>query len=173
MLLFADNGVKADPMNLFRFTIIDDSGGISFVAHADALPALLGACSREPDTLEKLLDHTVPFYQALREYVLNGLAVFAELNTPGHYEVIHQALRLALPHDLPVFRIVDDETREASLQSVKAGCVILNLPAKRIVQIQNTYQRIDRKGCGHVFDGSRTTDSIFYYRLPKEWQLVP
>jgi len=160
-------------MNLFRFTIIDDSGGISFVAHADALPALLSACAREPDTLEELLDLTVPFYQALREYVLNGLAVFDERNAPGHYDAIHQALRFCRPHELPVFRVVDDETREASLRSVKAGCVILNLPAKRIVPIQNTYQDIGRKGRGHVFNGQYVTDSVFYYRLPKEWQLVP
>jgi hypothetical protein len=39
-------------MNLFRFTVIDSSGGISFVAHAEALPALLKACARRDGVLE-------------------------------------------------------------------------------------------------------------------------
>jgi hypothetical protein len=160
-------------MNLFRFTVIDDSGGISFVAHAEALPALLKACAREPNTLEELLDFTLPYYHALPDYVLNGLAVFDERNVPGSYDAIHQALRFCRPHEQPVFRIVDDETREASLRPVKAGGIIVNLLAKRIVQIQNTYQEIGRKGRGRIFDRERVTESVFYYRLPRQWQLVP
>ncbi len=160
-------------MDLFRFTIIDGSGGISFVAHAEGLPALLRALARRPDSIEELLDFTGPYYHDLREHVLNGLAVFDEDNGPGHYDAIHEALRAGEPHEQPVFRIVDDETREASLRPVKAGGVIVNLPAKRIVQIQNTYQEIGSKGCGHIFDGERVTDSLYFYRLPRDWQLVP
>jgi hypothetical protein len=32
---------------------------------------------------------------------------------------------------------------------------------------------IGREGRGHVFDGQHVTHSVFYYRLPNEWQLVP
>ena len=160
-------------MNLFRFTIIDDNGGVSFVAHAEALPALLKALAREPDDFAELLDFTLPYYYDLRDYVLNGVALFDERNVPGKYDAIHEALRLCPPHEQPVFRIVDDETREASLRPVKAGGVIVNLLAKRIVQIQNTYQEIGRKGCGRIFDGERVTENVYYYRLPREWQLVP
>jgi len=160
-------------MDFFRFTIIDESGGVSFVAHGEALPALLKACARQPDSLEGLLDFTGPYYRDLREHVFNGLAIFDERNVPGNYDAIHKALRLCPPHEQPVFRIVDDETREASLRPVKAGGIIVNLLAKRIVQIQNTYQEIGRKGCGRIFDGERVTESVYYYRLPREWQLVP
>ncbi len=120
-----------------------------------------------------MLDTTVPYYYDLRERVFNGLALFDERNVPGNYEAIHEELRSRPPHEQPVFRVVDDETREASLRSVKAGCVIVNLLAKRIVQIQNTYQQIGRKGCGRIFDGERVTESVYFYRLPREWQLVP
>jgi hypothetical protein len=160
-------------MNLFRFTVIDGRGGVSFVAHGDALPALLKACSRGPASLGELLDLAVPYYQRLREYVLDGLAVFDERNADGHYEAIHEALRFCRPHELPVFRIVDDHTREASLQPVKAGAVIFNLCDKRIVQIQNTYLELAPNGHGRVFDGQQITPSVFSYRLPGEWQLVP
>jgi hypothetical protein len=39
-------------MNLCRFTVIAGSGGSSFVAHAEALPALLKACARQDWELE-------------------------------------------------------------------------------------------------------------------------
>jgi len=160
-------------VNLFRFTVIDADGGVSFVAHGDALPALLKACSQGPAGLGELLDLAVPYYQALREYVLNGLAVFDERNVAGNYDAIHKAFEFCQPHELPVFRVVDDLTREASLTPVKAGGIIFNLPARRIVQIQNTYREIGRNGRGRFFDGQRITSSVFYYRLPREWELVP
>ena len=76
-------------------------------------------------------------------------------------------------HKQPVFRVVDDLTREASLRPVKAGAVIFNLKEKRIVQMMNSYQEIRRTGRGRVFDGDRHTETIFQYRLPEEWALVP
>ena len=160
-------------MDLFRFTIIDEEDAVSFIAHAEALPALLKALARRPDTLEELLDSTLPYYFDLRDRVFNGVALFDERNAPGNYEAIHEELRSRPAHEQPVFRVVDDETREASLRPVKAGCVIVNLLAKRIVQIQNTYQEIGRKGRGRIFDGERVTESVYFYRLPREWQLVP
>lgn len=160
-------------MNLFRFTIIDCSGGISFVAHGDALPALLKACSDGPDTVSGLLDRVDPYYRNLRDYVLNGLAVFDEKNAYGNHDAIAKALDFCRPHEQPVFRIVDERTREESLRPVKAGGIIFNLCAKRIVQIQNTYREIGRDGKGRIFDGENMTDFVFQYRLPAEWQLVP
>ncbi len=159
-------------MNLMRFTVIDARGGVSFVAHGDALPALVKACGSNPATLEDLLRLAEPYYRPLREHVLNGLAIFDERNAEGHYEAVHQALSWP-PHQHPVFRVVDDLTRETSLRPVKAGAVIFNLRAKRIVQIQNSYREIQRQGVSHVFDGTRMTDEIFSYRLPNEWSLVP
>ncbi len=160
-------------MNVMRFTIIDGRGGVSFVAHADALPALVKACAQNPGNLEELLDRTAPYYANLREYVLSGLAVFDERNVAGRYGAIHRALELCAPYEQPVFRVVDDVTRETSLRPVKAGAVLFNLLAKRIIQLQNTYWEINRSGRGRVFDGTRMTADVFSYRLPKEWALVP
>ncbi len=71
-------------MNLLRYTVIDQGGAVSFIAHGDALPALVKACSFYPLTVEDLLDLTATYYASLREYVLSGLAVFDERNLPGH-----------------------------------------------------------------------------------------
>jgi hypothetical protein len=160
-------------MNVIRCTVVDGQGAVSFIVHADALSALTAACSVNPSGLERLLEEAEPYYYSLREQVLNGLAIFEEHNAKGNYQAIHRALELCAPHEQPVFRVVDDFTREASLRPVKAGAVIFNLRAKRIIQIVNTYQEIRRTGRARVFDGSGPTDSVYSYRLPKDWALVP
>jgi len=160
-------------MNVLRCTVIDRAGGVSFLTHGDALPALVAACTWNPATLDEFLHLTEPFYANLTDYVQCGLAVFDEHNSAGHYEEIHRKLTTLPRHRQPIFRVVDDLTREASLRPVKAGAVIFNLKAKRIVQIVNSYREIHRTGKGHVFDGARHTDAVFRYRLPEEWALVP
>ncbi len=160
-------------MNVLRCTLIDRTGGISFVADAEALPALLYGCQQSPASAEELLNRAEERYRGLRDRVLNGLAIFDERNVPGHYDAVHQALAFCAPHEQPPFRVVDDATREASLQPVKAGVILFNLVRKRIVQIQNSYREITRKGVGRVFDGSVLTRERFKYALPDEWRIVP
>jgi hypothetical protein len=166
-------------MNLMRCTVVDASGSVSFIVDGEALPALVAACTRNPATLRELLEHADPLYGDLRERVLNGLAVFDERNVPGsagrpaNYEAVHSALDICAPHEQPVFRVVDDRTREASLQPVKAGAILFNLPGKRIVQLQNSYREITRNGRHRVFDGNAHTNRVFSYRLPREWAIVP
>ena len=160
-------------MNVLRCTVIDHAGAISFLTHGDALPALVAACQASPDTTEEFLGRVEPLYKNLSDYVQAGLAVFDEHNARGHYDEIHRQLTRVPRHKQPVFRVVDDLTREASLRPVKAGAVIFNLKAKRIVQMVNSYREIRRSGRGRVFDGARHTEAVFQYRLPEEWALVP
>jgi hypothetical protein len=160
-------------MNLMRLTLIDAGGGISFVAHGEALPALLRACATGPKTVSELLERSDPYYHGLNERVSNGLAMFDERNLPGKYDAVHKALELALPEESPLFRVVDDITREASLRPVKAGAIVINLMDRRIIQLQNAYREIKRSGRGQVFDGERMTGTTFTYRLPNDWALVP
>jgi len=160
-------------VNVIRCTVVDERGAVSFIVHADALAALTAACSANPSSLEELLEGTEFYYYNLREQVLNGLAIFEERNARGKYQAIHQALKFCAPHEQPVFRVVDELTRETSLRPVKAGAVIFNLRAKRIIQITNTYQEIRRTGHARVFDGSGLTDTVYSYRLPRDWALVP
>ncbi|MHB8574597.1 MAG: hypothetical protein ACYDCQ_04630 [Dehalococcoidia bacterium] len=160
-------------MNLMRCTVIEAAGAVSFITDGEALPALAAACARNPASLTELLDLVEPLYGDLRDRVLNGLATFDEHNVPGNYRTIHQGLNFCAPHEQPVFRVVDDRTREASLQPVKAGAVLFNLKSKRIVQLQNSFREIRRTGRARVFDGRAHTNRVFSYRLPSEWAIVP
>ncbi len=160
-------------MNVMRYTIVDGEGAISFVEHCDAMDALVAACAGSPRTVSELLDRTETYYGSLKEFVLCGLAVFDEHNAPGHAERIHRALDFLRPEETPVFRVLDEITRQASLQPVKAGVIIFNLTSKRIVQVMNNYVEIRRQGRGRVHDGERSTGRLYRYRLPSDWALVP
>jgi len=159
-------------MDVMRFTIIDERGAISFVTHSSAVLAMLAACSHDPGSLEQFLDAVHQYDRSVRAYVLNGLAIFDEHNVPGNHAAIHQQLTSLPPQETPVFRVVDDLTREHSLQSVKAGVVLFNLPKKRIVQIQNSYE-LPRAGTVHLHNGRFLSRRTLSYTLPPSWSIVP
>jgi len=161
--------------DVMRFTVIDNRGGVSFVAPCRMLEALVASCAEGADSLGRLLDSASRFDADLRERVLSGLAVFDEHNGPNNLGSIHSALDLLRPADLPVFRVKDDRTRQASLQPARAGVIVFNLPKKRIVQIHNTYSEIKRTGRIRLApaDDAARGPRVHRYQLPADWSLVP
>ena len=127
-------------MSQMRYTIVHDNGGVSFVDDEFMLPALVAACSTNPRTYENLLDAAHEFDRRPRDHVRHALAVFDEHNVPGSYEAIHRTLAELPETDVPPFRIVDERTRRASMQPVKAGLVVFNLKERRI----NAMRRCER-----------------------------
>ena len=160
-------------MGLMRFTVVDARSTVSFIGPDRALHALVAACATGADSLEELLDRVAPFVGELRERVLSGLAVFDEHNSRGNTRWIHAAFDYLRSEETPVFRVLDDRTREISLSPVWAGAVVFNLKSKRIVQIQNTYMDIKRKGRLRVMEGARPTNKVQRYELGPEWTVVP
>ena len=164
-------------MFVMRFTIIDDRGTVSFVAPCNALKALVAACSKAPTDLESLLSASARYDNELKDYVLNALAMFDEHNAKGNYERIHAAISYAdeqhSHHQIPAFRVVDDTTRKASLEPVKAGLVLFNLKERRIIQVHNTYADVKRRDRGRIHEGGQPTHRLYHYELPLEWQILP
>src|SRR5437763_862642 len=162
--------------DVMRFTVIDAVGGISCGAPCRTLEALVAACANEPQTIVELLDVASRFEPELRDRVLSGLAVFDEHNSRQNLASIHAALDLLRPADLPVFRVLDSRTREASLQPARAGVIVFNLLGKRIVQIHNTYHEIKRSGRIRLASADGTSSGggrLHRYQLPPDWSLVP
>ncbi|HEV7214791.1 MAG TPA: hypothetical protein VGP33_06665 [Chloroflexota bacterium] len=156
-----------------RLTVVDEEGTVSFVAHASAAVALTAACSHNPTTLRDLLDASQRYDRALRERVLNGLAIFDEHNLPGELSHIHSQLDQLPPRKTPVFRVLDSVTREASLRPVRTGVVLYNLPARRIVQIENTYEPLAPSGEVNYHNGRFLSIRLLPYQLPADWLIVP
>jgi len=133
-------------MNVMRYTVIDSRGVSSFIGPCEALRGLLLGCIGGASSLDDLLTAAERTGAKLQDPVSSGLAVFDEHNAYGNFTAIHSALDHLRPHEIPPFRVVDDRTRQASLQPVKAGAIIFNLPKRRIVQIQNTFSDVQRMG---------------------------
>lgn len=160
-------------VDVMRLTVVDRDGTISFVAHTSAAVALTAACSHDPETLGALLDASHKYDRGLRDLVRNGLAVFDEHNMLGDTRRIHAQLQQLPPRDIPAFRVLDDVTREASLQPVRAGVILFNLLRKRIVQIANTDERLARTGEVNYHNGKFLSIRVFDYELPPHWSIVP
>lgn len=160
-------------MDVMRLTVVDERGTVSFVAHSSAAVALTAACSHEPRTLDELLEASERYDRGLHRLVANGLAVFDEHNLPGDMGTIHAQLQSLPPRDTPAFRVLDDVTREASLRPVRAGVVLFNLTAKRIVQIENTYEPLALSGEVHYHNGTFLSIRQLHYHLSSRWSIVP
>ncbi|HEV2460911.1 MAG TPA: hypothetical protein VGS80_21375 [Ktedonobacterales bacterium] len=160
-------------VDVMRFTVIDDRGTVSFVAHTSAALALTAACAENPVSLDDLLTATRKYDRRLRDIVIHGLAVFDEHNLLGETATIHHQLTSLPPRETPVFRVLDDETRQASLMPVRAGVILFNLPSKRIVQIANTDEVLIRSGKVNYHNGQFLSRREFEYELPAEWSIVP
>ncbi len=160
-------------LDVMRYTVVDGRGTVSFVAHTSAAIALTAACSRNPTTLAELLAASRQYDRSLSDLVTSGLAVFDEHNLPGELDTIHHQLASLPAADTPVFRVLDEVTREASLQPVRAGVILYNLLRKRIVQIENTYEQLERAGEVNYHNGRFLSRRVFEYKLPPEWSIVP
>jgi hypothetical protein len=158
---------------MMRFTIVDDSGTISFAGPGHGLKALAAACSRGPVDHRSLLEALASFDARLSSFVLDGLAVFDE-----HVSQDNPASIAAWMSDLTEarrkpFRVVDDATRRASLEPRRLGVVIFNLSARRIVQIQNSYAELLRADRGRVRVDGEPVNRFYQYALPTDWQILP
>lgn len=156
-----------------RFTVVDESGTISFVGPGHAMKVLTAACCKAPIDSKSLLEYAGAYDATFAGSVLDGLSVFDEHNTPEDHAAIAAHLAVAAPEDAAPFRVLDEVTRRCSLEPVKAGLVLFNLPARRIVQIQNTYAELQRQGRGRLRQNGRPIQRLYHYKLPADWTILP
>lgn len=156
-----------------RFTIVDADGAISFVGDGFLMLPLVAACATNPHSLGEMLARVDQIDRRLRERILAGLAIFDEHNVEGNYDSIHRTLAKIGSGSEPVFRVVDDLTRQRSLEPTKTGLIIFNLKDHRIVQVLNHFYAVEREGEVHLHDGRRYSRRTVTYTLPESWSIVP
>lgn len=160
-------------MSVIRYTVTEETGTTSFVGPGHAIKMLVAACAKEPKTLRELLEHVRRYDAEFVCSVMRGLSVFDEHNVSDNTLVIERQIAQRPSDSLPPFRVYNETTRAASSQPAQAGLIIFNLSARRIVQVQNSYSEIQRNDRGRVRESGKPTRTLYHYRLPSEWALVP
>ncbi|HEY7037065.1 MAG TPA: hypothetical protein VH482_37430 [Thermomicrobiales bacterium] len=158
---------------MMRFTVVDQSGTISFPGPPHALKALAAGCSAGVEDHLALLQSLATFDADLSAAVSNGLAVFDEHVVSTNPDSIRVWLAHADDEDRRPLRVVDEATRRISLEPLRLGVVIFNLKARRIVQVQNSYAELLRADRGRVRVDGRPTARIYRYTLPSDWLILP
>jgi hypothetical protein len=156
-----------------RFTVVDPAGTISFVGDGFLMLPLVAACASNPRSLAEMMARVDQIDRRLRDRILAGLNVFDEHNIEGNYAAIHKALSESSGSAEPVFRVVDDFTRQRSLEPTKTGLIIFNLKDHRIVQMLNHFYAVERSGEVHLHNGERYSRRTVTYQLPEIWSIVP
>ena len=138
-----------------------------------AMKMLVASCARGAANLRELLELARPYDDAFVTRVIHGLYVFDEHNVSEDAAHVHGLLTALPATTWPPFRIVDDVTRAASTQPAGAGLIVLNLKARRIVQIHNSYAEILRRDRGRIRIEGQPTPTQYWYELPHEWAILP
>lgn len=154
----------------FRLNIVDNSGSVSFLGPAHAAKAVAAACSHGAETWQQVLGRTQRYDPDWTAEVRRGILEFEE-----HHLPIEDPVPPAEPSLLrsTAFRIWDAETRQASLIPGRLGLVIFNLKELRIIQVQNSYSDLKRQGRGRIRINGRPTPTIYHYKLPEDWAILP
>ncbi len=156
-----------------RFTIVDHNGTVSFVGDGFFLLPLVAACASNPRSLAEMLSRVDQIDRRLRDRILIGLAIFDEHNVDGDFTAIHREFGTHEAEGGPVFRVVDDVTRQRSLEPTHTGLLIFNLKDRRIVQVLNHFYAVERDGEVHLHNGESYSQRTISYSLPESWSIVP
>lgn len=156
----------------FRFNVVDGEGTSSFTGPAHGLKVIAAGCAHNPVNLGMLLDRVERYDQAWVRAVRAGLRVFDEHNVEDVSSAFSDLIASG-KNAIPPFRILDQASRNRSMQPEKLGLVVVNLRARRIIQVHNTYAELQRSGRGRIRKDGRPTRVLFRYTLPEAWRIVP
>ncbi len=159
--------------NLFRFNIIDASGAVSFVGPAHGLKVLAAACAKGPTSITDLLTGAARYDPDWIVTIRRDLNVFDEHNVDKVSDGFAALVEDPVDADHKAFRVIDQVTRERSNTSARLGLVVINLAEQRIIQVQNSYGDLPRKGRGRVREEGKPTRQLYHYTLPESWSIVP
>jgi hypothetical protein len=158
---------------VFRFTIIDPAGTVSFLGPGHGPKVFAAACSQGAEDHRGLLRLAESYDAHWIAEVRAGLHVFDEHNVSALATSFQDHVRSTPGDRLMPFRVIDTVTRRLSTQSARSGLILFNLNQKRIIQVQNSYSELREQDRGRIRADGHPTSSFFFYRLPETWRILP
>lgn len=158
---------------LLRITLIESNGTISFGAPGHFAKMLAAASAHDPESIEQVLGTLSTLDPDSTESLRHGLARFDEFVVRDDATSIEEWLAQNDPLDGTPFRLIDPRLREATLTPLPLGVIVVNLPDKRIVQIENRYGPLLRSDRGRMRRAGKPIGQLYRYDLPPDWSLLP
>lgn len=158
---------------VFRFTVIDPDGVISFLGPGHGPKVFAAACSNGAEDHRGLLRLAEGYDPRWIAEVRAGLHVFDEHNLRDSTANFQDHVR-ATPRDRVMpFRVIDKMTRHLSTEAARSGLILFNLNQKRIIQVLNSYSELREQDRGRIRRDGHPTSAFFFYTLPASWRILP
>ncbi len=155
-------------MGTYRFNVIDGNGTASFLGPRHASKMIAAACGANHRSLDSMLTYLRALDEVWALEVSAGLDAFDARTQGEDTGSSESAHRWQAP-----FRVVDEESRRQSMRISSLGLFVVNLRARRIVQVDNRSISLEKSGRGRVRRNGKPTRMMFRYSLSPEWELVP
>lgn len=157
----------------YRVNLIDDRGTISLLTPPHGPKMLTAVAGLGLGTSREMLEAVAAMDDSWIRQVLQQLAMFSEFNV----ENLDEGWREMIEEDdtmvHPAFRVIDGVTRSRSLVPGSLGLIVFNLKQRRIIQVQNAWDELERTGEGRYRVDGDIDDRKYSYTLPETWSLVP
>jgi hypothetical protein len=157
---------------LIRVTIQDANQTISFLTEQPTVMRLIAGCSINPNSLEELLTATDIYQRGLAATLMAYLMEFDKTLHRQGADSIHQEIAEARQTGQPfkrAFEVIDETTREASMQAGSGSLVIIDLNT-HLIQTSSDLD-IPSKAEVRVQIGETETNRLVSYILPAEWRI--
>lgn len=157
----------------YRVNLIDERGTISLLTPPHGPKMLTAVAGLGLETSRDMLEAVRSMDADWIRQVQSQLAMFDEFNIDvldeGWREMVEEADTIVHP----AFRVIDGVTRSRSLVPGSLGLIVFNLKQRRIIQVHNSWDELERSGEGRYRTEGDEEEHKYSYSLPETWSLVP
>lgn len=157
----------------YRVNLIDERGTVSLLAPPHGPKMLTAVAGLGLETSRDMLEAVRSMDAEWIRQVQSQLAMFEEFNVDyldeGWQEMVEEADTVVHP----AFRVIDGVTRSRSLVPGSLGLIVFNLKQRRIIQVHNSWDELERSGEGRYRVEGDGEEHKYSYSLPQTWSLVP
>lgn len=164
---------KSNHPGFYRVNLIDERGTISLLTPPHGPKMLTAVAGLGLETSREMLEAVAAMDESWIRQVQSQLAMFSEFNVESLDEDWREMVEENDSVVHPAFRVIDGVTRSRSLVPGSLGLIVFNLKQRRIIQVQNAWDELERTGEGRYRIDGDIDERMYSYTLPETWSLVP
>lgn len=164
---------KSNHPGFYRVNLIDERGTISLLTPPHGPKMLTAVAGLGLETSREMLEAVAAMDESWIRQVQSQLAMFSEFNVEFLDEDWREMVEENDSVVHPAFRVIDGVTRSRSLVPGSLGLIVFNLKQRRIIQVQNAWDELERTGEGRYRIDGDIDERMYSYTLPETWSLVP